>query len=192
MKQFVFTATLFLLLQSLLIPATQGLSTRTKMNIRPVEKSDLTNLKKVIDSNDLFPSELLDDMIKDYLAGTPENKEIWLTTEDSSQVVAFCAPEKMTSGTFNLYLIAVHPWRQGKGIGTEILQHLEKHLVEQQQARILLVETSGNMEFDTARKFYQKCGFQEEARIREFYDKGEDKIVFWKKLGSTGDNQPTK
>ena len=45
-----------------------------------------------------------------------------------------------------------------------------------------LVETSGLPEFERARAFYRKCGYEEEARIREFYNAGEDKIVFRKAL----------
>jgi RimJ/RimL family protein N-acetyltransferase len=48
--------------------------------------------------------------------------------------------------------------------------------------RILLVETSGLPEFERTRAFYAKHGYEEEARIREFYRAGEDKVVFRKAL----------
>ena len=44
------------------------------------------------------------------------------------------------------------------------------------------METSGLASFESTRKFYRKCGYEEEARIREFYQAGEDKIVFRKLL----------
>jgi ribosomal protein S18 acetylase RimI-like enzyme len=47
---------------------------------------------------------------------------------------------------------------------------------------VLLVETSGLPAFARARAFYRARGFDEEARIRDFYAAGEDKIVFWKAL----------
>lgn len=63
------------------------------------------------------------------------------------------------------------------------MTHLEQLLASQNQ-RVLLVETSALPEFDRTRAFYTQCGYTEEARIRDFYQAGEDKVVFWKKLGT--------
>jgi hypothetical protein len=48
--------------------------------------------------------------------------------------------------------------------------------------RILLVETSATAEFEYVRKFYLSSGFHEEARIRDFYSAGIDKVVYLKQL----------
>ncbi|BAZ40604.1 N-acetyltransferase GCN5 [Calothrix sp. NIES-4101] len=107
---------------------------------------------------------------------------IWLTDDERDLVgVAYFAPERMTEGTWNLYLIAIHPKYQKRGRGTALLAQIEKMLVERGE-RILLVETSGLESFKYVRDFYHKCGFEEEARIRDFYQVGEDKIVFRKVL----------
>jgi len=87
----------------------------------------------------------------------------------------------MTSGTWNLYLIAVHPLHQGKGCGGALVATLEAMLAARGE-RVLLVETSSLPEFERTRAFYVKHGYDEEARIREFYKAGEDKIVFRKAL----------
>lgn len=47
---------------------------------------------------------------------------------------------------------------------------------------MLLVETSSTEHYDGARGFYRARGFDEEARIRDFYGPGDDKIVFWSAL----------
>ena len=44
------------------------------------------------------------------------------------------------------------------------------------------METSGTDDFEYVREFYRKSGYEEEARIREFYAAGVDKIVFRKRL----------
>lgn len=95
--------------------------------------------------------------------------------------MAYVAPERMTEGTWNLYLIAVHPHHQRQGCGKSMLQYVEKMLTEKGE-RVLLVETSGTDDFEYVREFYRKSGYEEEARIREFYAAGVDKIVFRKKL----------
>ena len=47
---------------------------------------------------------------------------------------------------------------------------------------MLIVETSSTAQYIGARRFYQARGFIEEARIRDFYGPGDDKVVFWKAL----------
>ncbi len=150
--------------------------------IRYVNPEDLDGIKYVIDSNELFPADLLDEMIEDYFQNQ-ESKHIWLIKEinDVPIAVCYCAPEKMTNGTVNLYLIAVHKEYQGTGIGTELLRSL-KYILKEQKQRVLLVETSGFKEFRKTREFYLKRDFHREATIIDFYQEGEDKIVFWKKL----------
>ncbi|MEM9353307.1 MAG: hypothetical protein AAGA92_09865 [Planctomycetota bacterium] len=34
------------------------------------------------------------------------------------------------------------------------------------------------------RGLYRKLGYEEEARLCDFYDAGDDKIVYWKRLTS--------
>ncbi|MEM9675337.1 MAG: GNAT family N-acetyltransferase [Cyclobacteriaceae bacterium] len=150
--------------------------------IRKVKPTDINGLKSVIASSKLFPSSLLEDMIANYF-NNPSSEEIWLTKDDKGApiAVAYCAPEKMTEGTYNLYLIAVHKNQQGKGIGAKIMTHIEE-LLRRDGQRVLIVETSSLPEFELTRKFYDKCGYEREAVIRDFYQEGEDKIVFWKKL----------
>ena len=149
--------------------------------IRPATSKDLPALKAVIDANDLFPSDMLDEMISDYLHNKNSN-DYWFIYDDGQPVaIGYCALERMTQGTWNLYLIAVHPDYQKSGRGASMLHHIEQKLAERGE-RILLIETSGLQSFEGTREFYRKCGYSQEARIREFYQAGEDKIVFRKLL----------
>ncbi|MGL4879516.1 MAG: GNAT family N-acetyltransferase [Waterburya sp.] len=149
--------------------------------IRPITYEDIPALKTVIEANDLFPSDMLDDMISGYF-NNENGSEFWFTYEDRKAVaIAYCAPERMTEGTWNLYLIAVHPDYQGQGLGTSMLYYIEQMLTARGE-RMLLVETSSLKTFEGTREFYRKCGYDEEARIREFYQAGEDKIIFRKSL----------
>ncbi len=151
-------------------------------NIRAINKGDLENLKIVIETSELFPPELLDGMVSDYFENS-ETQDIWLTKLINNKpiAVAYCAPERLTDGTYNLYLIAVHKDHQGTGIGGQLMRYIE-HLLQTEGKRILLVETSGLPEFELTRAFYDKCGYNREAVIRDFYRDGDDKVVFWKKL----------
>lgn len=70
----------------------------------------------------------------------------------------------------------------GEALALNSWGHLERSLADAGE-RILLVETSSLPEFERARRFYRMLNYTEEARIREFYDDGDDKIVFYKRLG---------
>ena len=150
--------------------------------IRHIKDTDITDLKKVLDSSQLFPSHLLEGMIHEYLTNT-SSKEIWFTAEDKGKAISlgYCAPERLTEGTFNLYAIAVDKAYQGKGIGKQMMNYIERTLL-QNGNRILIVETSGDPSFHQTREFYGKCNYVRQAVIPEFYAKGEDKVIFWKKL----------
>jgi ribosomal protein S18 acetylase RimI-like enzyme len=82
-------------------------------------------------------------------------------------------------------MIAVRPDRQRQGRGAALLRHVEQALAAR-DGRLLLVETSGLASFERTRAFYRKCGYDEEARIRDFYKAGEDKVVFRKALAAPG------
>lgn len=77
--------------------------------------------------------------------------------------------------------LGVLPDKQGKGAGKAIVQQLEDDLRSRGQ-RVLIVDTSGTDRYAATRGFYRRCGYAEEARIRDFWSAGDDKVVFWKAL----------
>ena len=151
-------------------------------NIRIVTSDDIDGLKKVLDSCELFPSEYLDEMISDYLENA-DSQEIWLTYMHDNKHAAFCycLPEKLTDGTYNLLAIGVSQDYQRKGIASRLMKYIEE-LLKRKDGRILIVETSSDIAQVSARNFYQKLGYNQEAVIRDFWKEGEDKVIFWKKL----------
>ena len=144
---------------------------------------DVAAIKRIADATGLFPSSMLDDMISPYLVG--ESKHLWVACEAESAYAAvgfaYCEPERMTVGTWNVLAIGVLPEHQGRGIGAAIMGYLEQ-LLRRSGQRILLVETSATPEFQRTREFYRNLRHTAEARIRDYYDAGDDKIVFWKRL----------
>jgi ribosomal protein S18 acetylase RimI-like enzyme len=151
------------------------------LTVRATRPEDLPALRSVIDSTGLFPGEMLDDMTAPFLMGV-DSADRWLTLDDGEPIgVAYFAPERMTVGTWNLLLIAIRSDRQGQGLGRRLTDAVEMALANDGQ-RILLVETSGLPEFERTRAFYDGREYQREALIRDFYQDGEDKVVFWKRL----------
>lgn len=152
------------------------------VNIRSANSKDIAALTGVLDGTELFPSEMLPEMIAGFLSDA-DNADIWLTCEADGDVIGFCyaVPEPMTEGTWNMLAIAVLPSRQGSGAGGALVKHLEDSL-RGQGHRVLIVDTSGSDAFGKTRNFYRGNGYVEEARIRDYWAEGDDKVVFWKAL----------
>lgn len=155
--------------------------------IRPIAPDDTAALLALADATGLFQAnelEELDQVFADYFGGNIDSDRFFITDDDGGPVgVAYCAPAPMSDRIWYLYLIAVRPDRQGQGRGTALLRYVEEMLTARGD-RMLLVETSGLPSFERTRAFYRKCGYEEEARIRDFYKAGEDKIVFRKLLAA--------
>ncbi|MDJ0695576.1 GNAT family N-acetyltransferase [Mastigocoleus sp. MO_188.B34] len=155
--------------------------------IRPTVPDDTNALLTLANAAiDFEPKELeeLSKILTDYFSDDNKNSHFWLTDEDDGVVAAaYCAPERMTNGTWNLLFLAVRPDRQGQGRGTAMVRYVEQ-ILKERGGRLLLIETLAS--FKDTRKFYCKCGYEEEARIRDFYEAGYDKIVYRKVLGDGG------
>ena len=152
------------------------------MRVRPTTSGDVPALQRVLDGTGLFPSEMLPDMLSGFL-GAAQSDDLWLSCDEGEETIGFCyaVPEALTDGTWNMLAIAVLPARQASGAGRALVSELEAILRGRGQ-RVLIVDTSGTPAFEGTRAFYRKNGYAEEARIRDFWARGDDKIVFWKAL----------
>lgn len=154
--------------------------------IRPTKPEDAVALIEVANTIGFQPHEIeaLRKMLADYFGGNTDSDPFWITDfddKDGPVGVAYCEPERMTEQTWNLQLIAIRPDHQEQGRGGKLLHYVEETL-KARGGRMLLVETLAS--FERTRKFYAKCGYMEEARIRDFYTVGADKIVFRKVLNA--------
>jgi ribosomal protein S18 acetylase RimI-like enzyme len=146
--------------------------------IRPMGRDDLKDAQALIAAVDLFPPDLVAEMAAPALSGA--SADLWWIA-DGGKALAYAVPERTTEGTWNLLLLAVDPAVQGQGLGRALVVAVETKL-RKMNARLLIVETSGTADFAGARKFYQRLGFRREARIRDFYQPADDKVIFTRAL----------
>lgn len=88
-----------------------------------------------------------------------------------------------TVGTWDLYWIAVDPARQNLGLGRALLDAVER-AVRAEGGRLLVIETASKPEYAATRAFYERCGLELAARIRDFYARGDDKLVYCRRYDS--------
>jgi len=124
--------------------------------------------------------ELIDIVLKDE---SQKDYKIDCMVDDQDQPVGYICygPTPMTQGTFDLYWIVVDPNFQRHGIGSKLLDFLEK-MVREKGGRMILADTSTIPQYEKTKKFYLHNGFQEVGRVPDYYHPGNDRITFCKRL----------
>jgi ribosomal protein S18 acetylase RimI-like enzyme len=157
------------------------------MDIRPLVLKDRARLHAMLIDSRAFTSEeidvameLIDIVLKDQ---DQKDYKIDCMVDDHDQAIGYICygPTPMTQGTFDLYWIVVDPNFQGKGAGSKLLDFFEKE-VRKMKGRLILADTSSIPEYEKTQKFYLKKGFQEVARVSDYYWSGNDRITFCKRL----------
>jgi ribosomal protein S18 acetylase RimI-like enzyme len=157
------------------------------MKIRPAVTGDRARIHQILVSTARFtPQEVgwAMDLVDQSLALGERSEYATHVLEDPDTFVqgyVTFAPTPMTDGVFDLYWIAVDPQRQGQGIGQVLLRFVENE-VRRRDGRMLLIETSSKRSYAPTIRFYQRAGYHEISRIKDFYRIEDDKVVFCKHL----------
>lgn len=97
------------------------------------------------------------------------------------QGYACYGPVPCTRSSYDLYWIAVAPAAQGCGLGRELLRRAEE-AVRSRGGTQIYIETSSLEKYASTRGFYEACGYARAAEFPDFYDQGDAKVVFVKRL----------
>jgi ribosomal protein S18 acetylase RimI-like enzyme len=112
------------------------------------------------------------------LLDEPDEYEVALARDASGSSVGFViyGADPLAKGVWGIYWIATDRKVQRGGIGTALMRHVEERV--RHRGRMILIETSGQPAYASQRAFYEKNGYVEAARIRDFYKPGDDLVVY--------------
>jgi ribosomal protein S18 acetylase RimI-like enzyme len=154
--------------------------------IRAIESDDRVKILELVeatgnfsDSEVAIAKELIDICVEQ-----PEQKDYYAFVDsEESEVRGFLllGPTPATSGTYDMYWIAVDPKHHGKGIA-QALDRFADDFVLERNGYWLIAETSGMPNYERTRAFYTKQGYQVLARIPDYYKPGDDLFIFGKRL----------
>jgi len=157
------------------------------MNIRLIETKDREVLAQIVrlvgnfnEEEIVVAIELIDDAISEYSSGD----YIACVLEDEKgevQGYACYGLTPLTESTYDFYWMAVHPSAQGNGYGRAIIRFVEQDVLES-GGRLLVLETSSQENYARTRRIYEKNGYELAATVRDFYKKGDDKLIYVKYL----------
>jgi len=123
--------------------------------------------------------ELADERLK---RGEESGYHFCFAELDGKTVAYACfGPIACTKSSFDLFWIVTYQDYRGKGIGARLLEETERLVIEA-GGTILIAETSSRSLYLPTRTFYEKNHYIAEARIRDFYDMDDDKVVYVKRF----------
>jgi GNAT superfamily N-acetyltransferase len=148
--------------------------------IRPTPPGDTPALVEIAAGTDVFkPEEVetLRDVLDDHHGGAHEHGHRAVTYSPGGEVSGFAyfAPMEMTDRTWYLWWIAVRKTTQARGVGGQLLRHVEEEA--RREGCLLMLPR-----YEPTRRFYLKHGYETAAVLRDFYSDGDDLVVFGKRL----------
>lgn len=161
-----------------------------KVSLAAVPRGKRNRIAEILKSSRLFRDdevdialELFDQSAEDESGLMDQDYTFLGAFEADGELTGFACygPTPDTDRTYDLYWIAVDQAAQGTGGGTTLLAEVERRL-QQRDARLVVVETSSRPDYEGTRSFYLRRGYEEAARVRDFYGPSDGRVIFTKRL----------
>ena len=147
---------------------------------------DIQSIREIVESTGFFRADETDiavELVEERLArGKSSGYEFMFACQNGKPVAYSCyGLIPCTIKSYDLYWIAVHNNHRGTGTGSSLLKLTEKEIAIA-GGYAIYAETSSREQYLSTRKFYEKNDYQLKARFEDFYDDGDDKVVYVKYL----------
>ena len=173
------------------------------MLIRPLVQEDRGKIRRLIGQRKIFTAKEIKvamELVDDALHHGKKSDYRILCAMQGSRIFAgyICfGPIPLTEKCYDLYWIAVNKKYARRGIGENLLRHME-NIITGERGRQIYIETSSSPGYEAARAFYIKHGYRPICTVNDFYRQGDHKLIFVKevdnnvrskrKIRSTGKN----
>jgi ribosomal protein S18 acetylase RimI-like enzyme len=148
--------------------------------------NDIGVVKRLVESTGLFsPAEIgvAVELVEERLSKGPASGYEFLFAEAGGEVLGYACYGHIavTQSSYDLYWIVVDKSQQGRGLGRRLLAAAEERIAAAGGGRVY-IETSGRADYQQTQRFYGRCGYTLEARMKEFYGPGDDKLVYVRQM----------
>jgi ribosomal protein S18 acetylase RimI-like enzyme len=125
------------------------------------------------------------ELVEETLSNPSSSSYRFLLLEKAGTLLGYTCYGEIpgTIGSFDLYWLVVAADRQGQGLGRRLLEETEGRIAAL-GGRQLYAETSSRPQYLPTCGFYEATGFQEAARLPDYYAPGDSMIIYAKSLDS--------
>ncbi len=153
-----------------------------------VTQTDAEHVRGIVESSGFFNPEevgIAVELLEERLSKGIRSGYEFLFTEQGGRVVGYSCFGHIagTRASYDLYWIAVHEDVRGQGMGKKLLARTEQEIARRGGRRIY-IETSSREQYAPTRAFYLRCGYQQEALLKDFYFPGDSKVIYVKEVSS--------
>ncbi len=150
------------------------------------QESDIHSVETIVRSSGFFREDEITvavELVEERLSKGHSSGYQFLFADLNGETVAYTCYGLIpcTLHSFDLYWIASHNAYRGMGVGSFILK-LTEHEIRKEGGNAVYIETSSKEQYLPTRNFYEKNGYLPKAVFDDFYDEGDDKLVYVKKL----------
>jgi len=151
-----------------------------------VKATDVLAVREIVESSGFFSREEVDvavELVEERINKGPRSGYHFVFAEENERVVGYTCfgPIACTTGSYDLYWIAVHNDCRCRGLGRFLLERTEP-IIARMGGRRIYIETSSRAQYEPTRGFYLKCGYRQETILEDFYAPGDGKVIYVKAL----------
>jgi GNAT superfamily N-acetyltransferase len=151
---------------------------------RQINSSDLDVISDIVKSSGFFSAAEIDlarELAADKLAHGAKSSYEFLFAQDRQVVHGYTCFGLIpaTAGSYDLYWIAVDERSRGTGLGKDLMQKTE-NIISSLGGKRIYVETSSRHQYKPTHGFYERCGYIQEALLKDFYAEGDSKVIYSK------------
>ncbi len=151
-----------------------------------IQPSDIEVIAGIVESSGFFSDEEIEiaiQLAEEKMDQKEASSYRFLFAEDDHRVLGYTCYGLIpaTSFSYDIYWIVVANDLQGQGLGKLLMAATEK-LIGSSGGKQIYAETSSRDQYSPTRKFYESCGYRQEAFLKNFYSEGDGKIIYAKVL----------
>lgn len=151
-----------------------------------IKPSDVETIADMVEASGFFSDEEIEiaiELAEEKIERQEASSYRFLFAEDENRVVGYTCYGLVpaTAYSYDIYWIVVSNDLRRQGLGKLLMAETEK-LIGLSGGRQIYAETSSRKQYEPTRKFYETCGYEQEAFLKNYYNEGDSKIIFAKIL----------